>query len=80
LRLQRILPGLLAVAFVCATAQTHPEAQSATRTILQIEDQWLHAKTASEAARFLAPDFVGVGTRGVIETRRQRLARRRGAL
>ena len=53
--------------------------QGPTRTILHIEDQWLHAKTAQEAAQFLASDFVGVSTRGVIETRSQRLARfRRG--
>ena len=44
-----------------------------------MEDQWLHAKTAQEAARFLAPDFVGVNTRGAIETRDQRLARFRPA-
>ncbi|HEX6773156.1 MAG TPA: nuclear transport factor 2 family protein [Acidobacteriaceae bacterium] len=54
-------------------------AQAATQTILHIEDQWLHAKTAQEAAQFLAPDFVGVSTQGVIETREQRLARFRPA-
>jgi hypothetical protein len=29
---------------------------------LRIEDQWLHAWTAQEAARFLAPDFIDVST------------------
>jgi hypothetical protein len=57
----------------CASAQTPAQA------ILHIEDQWLHARTAAEAARFLAPDFVGVSTNGVIETRAQRLARFRPA-
>lgn len=47
--------------------------------IRRIEEQWLHAKTAQEAGQFLAPDFVGVSTRGVIETREQRLARFRPA-
>jgi Domain of unknown function (DUF4440) len=49
--------------------------QDSTSTILRIEDQWLHAKTAQDAAQFLAADFVGVSTRGIIETRAQRLAR-----
>lgn len=49
--------------------------QDATAAIRRIEDQWLHAKAAQEAGQFLAPDFVGVSTRGVIETREQRLAR-----
>jgi Domain of unknown function (DUF4440) len=77
LRLQRIIPGIvLATApFLCAIAQARPQAPSATQTILRIEDQWLHAKTTQEAAQFLAADFVGVSTRGVIETREQRLAR-----
>jgi hypothetical protein len=84
LRLQAIIPGLVfAVAFFCATAQAQPQARtatpSATQTIFHIEDQWLHAKTAQEAARFLAADFVGVSTRGVIETREQSLARFRPA-
>lgn len=39
-----------------------------------MEDQWLHARTAQDAARFLAPDFIGVNTHGVIEGREQRLA------
>jgi hypothetical protein len=71
----------LAVApLLCATAQALPKTGAATQTILRIrilrmEDQWLHAKTAQEAAHFLAPDFVGVSTHGVIETREQRLAR-----
>lgn len=80
MRLRPIIPGLVfTVALFCATAHARPPAQSATQTILRIEDQWLHAKTAQEAARFLAPDFVGVSTRGVIETRGQRLARFRPA-
>jgi hypothetical protein len=83
LRLQRIIPGLLAVALLCATAQARPPAQttiqSTTQTILRMEDQWLYARTAQEAARFLAPDFIGVNTHGVIETREQRLARFRPA-
>jgi hypothetical protein len=89
LRLQPIIPGLvsgllLAVASLCATAQARPQGPPATQTILRlrilrIEDQWLHAKTAQEAARFLAPDFVGVSTRGTIETREQRVARFRPA-
>ena len=54
-------------------------AQSAMETILRIEDQWLHAKTADEAARLLAPDFIGVSTSGIIESREQRLARFRPA-
>jgi hypothetical protein len=80
LRRQVIIPGLvLALSLlICGTAQARPKVQAATQTnlritILRIEDQWLHAKTAQEAARFLAPDFVGVSTRGVIETREQRL-------
>jgi hypothetical protein len=52
-----------------------PHVQVATETICQIEGQWLHAKSAQDAGRFMAPDFVGVSTRGVIETRSQRLAR-----
>jgi hypothetical protein len=44
-----------------------------------MEDQWLHAKTPQEAARFLAPDFIGINTHGVIETREQRLAHFRPA-
>jgi hypothetical protein len=84
LRRTPVIPGLLlALApFLCAAAQaphTRPEGKSATQTILRIEDQWLRAKTALEAARFLAPDFIGVSTRGVIETREQRLARFRPA-
>jgi hypothetical protein len=85
LRLQRIIPGLVfTVALFCATAHARQPAQSATQAILRmrilrIEDQWLHAKTAQQAARFLAPDFVGVSTRGVIETRQQRLDRFRPA-
>jgi hypothetical protein len=85
LRLQRIILGLvpglvLAVApFLYAAAQARPQTQTAAQTILRIEDHWLHAKTAQEAARFLAPDFVGVSTSGVIETREQRLARFRPA-
>jgi hypothetical protein len=82
LRLQPIIRGLVlsVVPFLCATAQAPAKAGNATQTILRlrilrIEDQWLHAKTAQEAAHFLAPDFVGVSTRGVIETREQRLAR-----
>jgi len=85
LRLQRIIAGLaFAVAFSCVTAHAWPQAQSASDAILRlrilrIEDQWLHARTAQEAARFLAPDFIGVSTRGVIETRNERLARFRPA-
>jgi hypothetical protein len=83
LRLQRIILGLvpglvLAVApFLYAAAQARPQTQTAAQTILRLEDHWLHAKTAHEAARFLASDFVGVSTRGAIETREQRLARSR---
>jgi hypothetical protein len=77
-----IIDGLLLVFVLatpfCATAQARSQA-IATQTILHIEDQWLHAKTAQDAARFLAPDFVGVSTRGIIETRGQRLARFRPA-
>jgi hypothetical protein len=78
---QRFIPGLVfAVALLpYATAQAPQQARTATRTILRIEDQWLHAKTAQEAAAFLASDFIGVSTRGVIETREQRLARFRPA-
>jgi hypothetical protein len=90
LRLRRIIPGLvsgLALAIVpllCATAGAPSKAGNTTQTILRIrilriEDRWLHAKTAQEAARFLALDFVGVSTHGVIETREQRLARFRPA-
>jgi hypothetical protein len=85
LRLQRIIAGLvsglvLATApLLCAAAQAPSKAGSTTQTILRLEDQWLNAKTAQEAARFLAPDFVGVSTLGVIETREQRLARFRPA-
>jgi hypothetical protein len=46
---------------------------------LHIEDRWLHAKTMQEAAQFMASDFVGVSTRGVIEICAQRLARFRPA-
>ena len=52
-----------------------PQTQAATRTILRIEDQWLHARTAPDVARFLASDFIGISTHGVVETREQRLAR-----
>lgn len=78
---QRFIPGLLfAVALLPgATAQAPKQSRTATQTILRVEDQWLHAKTAPEAARFLASDFIGVSTRGVIETREQRLARFRPA-
>lgn len=61
----------------CAPAQA--PLRTPTQAILRIEDQWLHARTAAEAARLLAPDFVGVSTSGVIETRAQRLARFRPA-
>jgi hypothetical protein len=78
LRLQRIIPGLvLAVAPFLYAAQARPQTQIAAQTILRLEDHWLHAKTAQEAAHFLASDFVGVSTRGAIETREQRLARSR---
>lgn len=81
MRLQRIIPGLVltSASILCTTAQTQPQIRPATQTILRIEAQWLHAKTAKEAALFLASDFVGVSTRGVIETREQRLARFRPA-
>jgi hypothetical protein len=66
---------MFAVALLpCVTAQAPQQNRTATQTILRIEDQWLHAKTAQEASCFLASDFVGVSTRGVIETREQRLA------
>jgi len=70
LRPQRIIAGLaFTVALFCVTAHAWPQAQSATHAILRLlEDQWLHAKTAQEAARFLALDFIGVSTRGVIPT------------
>jgi hypothetical protein len=76
-----IQPTLLLAAapLLYVTAQVRPQAQVATPTILRIEDQWLHAKSVQDAARFLAPDFVGVSTRGAIETREQRLARFRPA-
>jgi hypothetical protein len=76
LRSHRVIAALAlgALPLFCAAASA-PHAQVATATIRQIEDQWLHAKTAQEAGRFMAPDFVGVSTRGVIETRSQRLAR-----
>ena len=72
------------VALFCVTAHAWPQSQSASDAILRmrilrIEDQWLHARTAQEAADFLAPDFIGVSTRGVIETRDERLARFRPA-
>jgi hypothetical protein len=71
---------VFAVALIpCAIAQAPQQTRTATETILRIEDQWLHAKTAQEASRCLASDFVGVSTRGVIETREQRLARFRPA-
>jgi hypothetical protein len=76
-----MLELLFAVALFGSTAlaQPQPEAPAVTQSILRMEDQWLHAKTAQEAARFLASDFVGVSTHGVIETREQRLARFRPA-
>jgi hypothetical protein len=79
--MRRIIPGLvsglaLAIApLLCATAGAPSKAGNTTQTILRMEDRWLHAKTAQEAAHFLAPDFVGISTHGVIETREQRLAR-----
>jgi uncharacterized protein DUF4440 len=81
LRLQRIIRGLvLALApFLCPITQAPSQTRSATQNILSLEDRWLHAKNAQEAAGFLAPDFIGVSTRGVIETRKQRLARFRPA-
>ncbi len=76
MRPHRFIPALaLASLPLLCVAAPAPHSQAATETILQIEDQWLHAKTAQEAGRFMAPDFVGVSTRGVIETRSQRLAR-----
>ena len=76
MRPHRLIPALalagLPLLFGAAPA---PHAQAATETILQIENHWLHSKTAEEAGRFMAPDFVGVSTRGVMETRSQRLAR-----
>jgi hypothetical protein len=68
------IPALGSLSLPCA-ASAPPKASIPTETIVRIEDQWLHAKTAREAGRFMAPDFVGVSTRGVIETRSQRLAR-----
>ena len=62
-----------------ASTVTSQQDQGPAATILHIEDQWLHAKTAQKVAEFLASDFVGVSTRGVIETRAQRLARFRPA-
>jgi hypothetical protein len=75
LRLRRTIPllALTGLPLFCLAAPA-PK-QDATATIRRIEDQWLHAKTAQEAGQFLALDFVGVSTRGVIETREQRLAR-----
>ena len=81
--MRRGFSGLLlaVLPFACSTAQAQPqpEGPAVTQSILRMEHQWLHAETAQEAARFLAPDFVGVSTRGVIETREQRLARFRPA-
>jgi hypothetical protein len=81
LRPHHIIPALVfaiqvfgSLSLPCA-ASAPPKAAIPTETILRIEDQWLHAKTAREAGRFMAPDFVGVSTRGIIETRSQRLAR-----
>jgi len=85
LKLRPIMTGLaFTVALFCVTAHAWPQSQSASDAILRmrilrIEDQWLHARTAQEAADFLAPDFIGVSTRGVIETRDERLARFRPA-
>jgi hypothetical protein len=85
LKLRPIMTGLaFTVALFCVTAHAWPQSQSASDAILRmrilrIEGQWLHARTAQEAARFLAPDFIGVSTRGVIETRDERLARFRPA-
>jgi hypothetical protein len=75
LRPHRLIPALAfaTLPLLCAAASA-PQGRAATK-ILQIEGQWLHAKTAQVAGRFMAPDFVGVSTRGVIETRSQRLAR-----
>jgi hypothetical protein len=75
LRLYRLIPALAlaALPLLCAAASA-PQGRAATK-ILQIEDQWLHAKSAQDAGRFMAPDFVGISTRGIIETRSQRLAR-----
>lgn len=76
MRPNRFIPALaLASLSLLCFAAPAPHARAATETILQIENDWLHAKTAEEAGRFMAPDFVGVSTRGVIETRSQRLAR-----
>jgi hypothetical protein len=76
LRSHRVIAALAlaGLTLFCAAAPA-PHAQAATETIRQIEDQWLHAKTPQDAGRFMAQDFVGVTTRGVIETRSQRLAR-----
>jgi hypothetical protein len=65
--------------FLCTNAQAPPQGHDATTTILRIEGQWLHARSAEDAARFLAPDFIGVNTHGIIETREQRLAHFRPA-
>lgn len=70
---------LASLPLLCAAVPVATPEATATTAILRIEDQWLHAKTAQEAGQFLAPDFVGVSTRGVIETREQRLARFRPA-
>ena len=81
MRLRSLIPSLVLVSLplLCAAAPVATPEATATTTILRIEDQWLHAKTAEEAGQFIAPDFVGVSTRGVIETREQRLARFRPA-
>lgn len=74
-----LLVLVLLLALVCGAAPAPPQDKAATQSILRIEDQWLHARTAQEAARFLAPDFIGVNARGVIESREQRLAHFRPA-
>jgi hypothetical protein len=81
LRLHSIISSLAfaSLPLLCTAAPTAKQVEDPTATILRIEDQWLHARTAQQAGQFLAPDFVSVSTRGVIETRSQRLARFRPA-
>jgi hypothetical protein len=81
MRFHRLIPVLAGAGLplLCAAAPAPKQASDPAAIIRRIEDHWLHAKSAQEAGQFLAPDFVGVSTLGVIETREQRLARFRPA-
>jgi len=49
-------------------------ALSARATLMQLEDQWLHARDAATLERILAPDFIHVLPSGDFITKEQHIA------